>query len=379
MEVEFWKAWLHPWLAVSAFFPLCQMIHALEKEKKGWGDQLQSPLSLIGSTMFWGLVMGMLLSCLTTFFLFDIGFDEVILVWVSALFFACFGFRFLCFSHAIGGIGLIHLGVNQVEILRQWLDSYSSGKVLLNLSLIDWLWIVVLFHLCEWLLIRINGLAGRQIITVTHQSGHEVNGYLLNRIWPLPCVIFTAAGWIPVPLIAGFSSINLSKPIHQQKRFSSTYSLFHAGLLAIALWAVSIWPISLWFASLWALSGHELLFRYQKWKERQLQPFFTSDERGLKVLEVLPHSPAAQMGIRPGFILQEANDISINTIQDLERVTGCSAHCKLKLLDRQFDHHFVQKVVYEDDPKHLGIVGAIACHEVAATKEEDLDLAQKKG
>lgn len=353
------------------------MIDYLVKEKKVWGERLQSPLSLVIKTLLWGLVMGVLLSFTTTFFIFEIVLDEVLMIWFSALFIACFGFRFLCFSHVIGFISLLHLSVKQIPFLRLWLDSYPMGKILLHFSLMDWLWIVTLLHICEWFLIRVNGLEGRQIITAYHQSGHEVNGYLLNRIWSIPCIIFTPAGWIPVPLIVGFASFNLSKPIHQQKRLSSTYSLFHAFLLAISLLIVPVWPIWIWFAALWALSGHELLFQYQKWKEKRLQPLFTSDKLGLKVLEVVPQSPAARLGIRPGFILQKANDVSINTIQDLERVTEHAAYCKFTLLDGQYDHHFVQKAIYENDPKHLGIVGAIALNEIALTKEEKEEFSKE--
>lgn len=374
-SLEFWlafgQAWLHPFLWISFFFPFCQIVRDAIREKEVTGERIHSPVALLVKTFFWGWVLGLLFSLTTPFLNLNIQPDEAYLVWLFSLLIACFGFRFLCFAHVVGLISLIHLIAQQIDHLSDWLSSHPLGAQLLQFSIVDWLWMVALFHIGEWLLIRLNGLDGRQIISVLHPSGYQVNGYRLNRIWPVPTLLFTPAGWLPIPLIVGFASVNLSKPIQQQKRLASTYALLHAAWLALCLSLVSITSLSLWIAALWALIGHELLFQYQRWKEKRLQPIFTSNQLGLKVLEVVPDSPAAQMGIRPGFILQQANEVSIRTIQDLEKVTQQSAHCKLKLLDGQRDHHFVQKVIYEDDPKHLGIIGAVSVNEVAAAKEEE--------
>ena len=369
--LEFGKAWLQPMPWLSLFFPGCQIIYYAIQEKAVSGERIHSPMSLFVKTCFWGLMMGILFSLSSILFRVNLNRDEVVLVWLFVLLIACFGFRFLCFSHIVGCISLIQLMVKQIDLLREGFQSHPIGVLLLHFSLVDWLWIIVFLHIGEWLLIRFNGLEGRQIITAFHQDGYQVNGYCLSRIWPIPTVFFTPFGWLPVPLITGFSSYNLSIPIHQQKRLASTYALLHAALLAIGLSIASVSPLGLWFASIWAFVGHELFFQYQKWKEKRLPPLFTSDHLGLKVLEVVPASPAAQLGIRPGYILQKANGVSIHTIQDLEKVTKQSAHCKLKLLDGQLDHHFVQKVIYEDDPKHLGIIGAIPLNEIAAAKEDE--------
>lgn len=377
--LEFGKAWLHPLPWIALFFPFCQIVRDLITEKKVSGARIHSPASLLIKTMFWGLLMGILFSLASIAFRFSINQDEVILVWFFTLFFACFGFRFLCFSNVVGCVSLLHLIMKQFAHRLDGLSSHPLGGQLLQFSVLDWLWVITWLHLAEWLLIRFNGLEGRQIITVSHPSGQRVNGYRLNRIWPIPALLFTTNGWIPLPLLAGFASYNLSKPIEQQKRLASTYALLHAAGLAMGLSLVSISSLSLWFVSLWALLGQELLFQYQKWREKRLPPLFTSNQLGLKVLEVVPYSPAAQLGIRPGFILQQANGVAVHTIQDLEKITTQAAHCKLKLLDGQMDHHFVQKVIYEDDPKHLGIIAAIPADEVAATKaEEDEDAVKKE-
>lgn len=365
-----WQAWLHPWMLFSFFFPICQILFYTVYQKRELGERLQSPVPLIGKTFLLGGAVGFILSISSLYFPFEIVMEEVQIVLWIALFTSCFGFRFLCFSHAIGFVGFIHLLVNQWDRFHHWLNSYSMGKTILQFSVTDWLWIVAILHLGEWLLIRINGCEGRQLVTEVHHTGKKVNGFVLNRIWPIPCVFLTSTGWIPVPLIAGFVSYNLSKPLQQQQRLSSTLSLMHTLFLVIILMIAPFFSYSLWLGVIWSLVGHELLFRIQRWKEKRLPPLYISDELGLKVLEVLPKSPAAQLGIRPGFILQQANGVAIRSIQDLIQIIRRSAHCKLKLLDGQFDHHFVQKAIYEDDPKHLGIIGAISVSEVAATKEK---------
>lgn len=299
--------------------------------------------------------------------------QDVFLIWCTVALFSLAGFRYLCVSYAIGFLSLIQMILDQIVF-----QIHPNGWIhwIYRFSTYDWLWIVAFIHLIEWLFIRLDGDRGRKLITTQHQSGVSVNGFILNRVWPLPCVMFTPMGWLPVPLMVGFSSYNLSKPIEQQKRFSSTLTLFYVLLLSGALWLGKYWEGGMWIAVFFVLFGHEVIFRWQKWREKRNSPLFTSDELGLKILEVLPSSPAAQLGIQPGDILQRINGDAIYTIEDVEKMTASAAHCKLELLDQQLDHHFVQKVIYEDDPKHLGIIGAVSLAKPASSTENTEKKAQ---
>lgn len=364
----FWQSWMNPWLVISFFFPICQILYLSSREKKIWGEKIYPPTPWIFKICFLGLISGFFLSVFLSPMIFSFTMEEVLLVWLVVALFAMGGFRYLCISYAIGFLSLTQMILDQIVF-----QIHPNGWIhwIYRFSTYDWLWIVAFIHFIEWLFIRLDGDRGRKLITTTHQSGNSVNGFVFNRIWPLPCVIFTPMGWLPVPLMVGFSSYNLSKPIEQQKRFSSTLTLFYILLLCSALWLAKFWDGGLWIAVFLVLFGHELIFRWQQWREKRAYPLFTSDELGLKILEVLPSSPAAHLGIRPGDILQRINGVSIYTIEDVEKVTASAAHCKLELLDQQHDHHFVQKVIYEDDPKHLGIIGAVSLAETAAAKEED--------
>lgn len=107
------------------------------------------------------------------------------------------------------------------------------------------------------------------------------------------------------------------------------------------------------------LLGHEIVYQLGKWREKQSEPLFVSNERGLKVFAVLPNSPAMAMGVKAGDVIQRLNGDRIYTHKDLEKAVKDAAFCKLEVLDEYLDRHMMQKVLYQDDPKHLGIVGAV--------------------
>lgn len=369
---EFWSSWLNSWLFCSFFFPICQVMYVSYRQRKLWGELIQPPIPLILKACMMGLGIGMIFSVFTaTFFVFSIQLEEVVLVWLTAILLACGGSRFLCFSYSIGLLAMLHLICSQFDLSEFWIVSVPLMQIIQEFSVTDWLWIVALIHLVEWLFVRMDGLNGRQLIISSHHSGKEVNGFLLNRLWPLPCVLPTPIGFLPVPLVVGFASFNLSKPLEQQKRLASTFTLFYTLLMFATLWVAKYYAPGLWVAASITLFGHDVIFRWQRRREKRAEPLYTSGEFGLRVVDVLPTSTAAKLGIQSGDIVQKVNDISVYTTKDIERITEQAAHCKLELLDQQLDHHFVQKVIYEDDPKHLGIIGAISQLEVAATKEKE--------
>jgi hypothetical protein len=230
-----------------------------------------------------------------------------------------------------------------------------------HVSVSSWLWLVAILHLLEWALIRLDGAYGSQPIQIQHRSGRTVNGFLLKKGWPIPLVILTFSGWIPIPVFLSFATVNLSKPLKQQKRLSSTLTLLYGGalcgcLLLATLVGGEVW---LWIAAILSIVGHEGIFQWGRWKEKQKEPLFVTDERGLKVLAVLPDSPATAMGVKTGDIVQRLNGVRIRTLEDLEKVTEQAAFCKLEVLDERLDRHIMQKALYENDPRNLGIVAAM--------------------
>lgn len=362
--VNFGSAWLSlltsPWLGLALLLPLIHLIWMGRIERKMYGKRLQPPTPLILRTWGLGVTAGILFSFLVSTRMWQMDAVEIIWIWTVTLPLAMWGIRFACLSYTAGILAFVSLLIQSYreelflplewEPVLQTLEQFSSES---------WLWLVAVLHLLEWGLIRADGAQGAFPIQMKHDSGQWVNGYLLNKGWSIPLVLFTPAGWLPLSVLISFGRVTLGKPIQQQKRLASTLTLLYGLILCGILVTMNLWQGAIWVAAVFSFLGHELIYQWGVWQERRREPLYISDERGLRVMAVLPDSPAMAMGLKAGYIVQRVNGVRIRTIEDLEIVTQYAAFCKLEVLDEQLDRHIMQKALYEDDPRHLGIVGAV--------------------
>jgi hypothetical protein len=236
-----------------------------------------------------------------------------------------------------------------------WVDWVQA---LQSFSAESWLWLVALSHLLEWLLIRADGLPGAYPIEMKRDGGRKVSGLLLKKGWPVPLILFSHGAWLPLPVFLGYARVNLSKLPRQQKRLASTLTFLYALCLCGWLAITNVWEGGIWLAAVLAIGGHEALYQWGRRLEKYKEPLFVSDEQGLKVLAVLPGTPAAAIGLKPGDIIQRFNGKNIHTMEELIGAATHASFCKLEVLDEHNDRHIMQKVLYEDDPRHLGVIGA---------------------
>lgn len=109
--------------------------------------------------------------------------------------------------------------------------------------------------------------------------------------------------------------------------------------------------------------GHEGIYLGTRWVEKQSTPLFVSNHHGVKVLAVLPDSPAEAMGLKAGDVIQRFNGRRIRSMDELTRVAEKATHCKLAVLDENQNQHITQKALFEDDPADLGVIPALPVEE----------------
>lgn len=362
MHLEFIYTWISLWTEplwiIACLLPIFFTIYTNLLEKKHIGHILEAPIPAILRTCFYGLLAGLVLSFCLASWSYQISKDEVILVWIVTIFFALFRRRFACLAYSVGFISLLHLLLPYMHLTALPRSSVKWYHVVQHFSIINWLWIVGLTHFAEWVLIRAEGAVSSTPVKLNHISGKPVQGYLLGKVWPISLVLFTSVGWLPLPMMLGFASKNSSKPLRQQRRLVSTLTMFYAIILCVSLVLSKVNSEVIWFTAAFAFCGHEMIYLWSRYMEKRRVPLFVSDDKGLKVLAVLPQTPAANLGIKSGDIIHRLNGMRIQTAEDLERAVALSSFCKLEVLDEQEDSHFLQRAIYEKDPKHLGIVGA---------------------
>ncbi|MXQ52809.1 PDZ domain-containing protein [Shimazuella alba] len=362
MHLEFIKTWISLWTEplwiVALLLPIIFTIYTNLLERKHFGNILESPIPTILRTCFYGLLAGFFLSFALSFSLYTVTKEELLLVWICTISFAIFRRRFACISYSVGFLALLHLLLPYMHITVLPIGLVKWYHVVEHFSVLNWLYIVAFAHYLEWILIRLEGSVSSTPVRLPHISGKSVPGYLLAKSWPISLVVCTSAGWLPLPIVISFASKNCSKPLKQKKRLISTLTLVYAGVLSLLLWLATMYSHWVWMGAIFALFGHEIMYLWSRFMERRKAPLFVSDEKGLKVLAVLPQTPAANLGIKTGDIIHRLNGVRIQTAEDLEHAVSLSSFCKLEVLDEQHDSHFLQRAIYEKDPKHLGIVGA---------------------
>lgn len=354
----FWKEWfsvlLHPAFLLGLMMLLVYFWTLRRYEIKRFSSVLEPKIPLMMQTVSFSIIAGFICSLCLSETVWEIKTGDLIIVWMLTLLLAMFGLRFACLSYSVGILSLVHLSSQQIPFPAM----FPLLETVKTFAAADWLWLVGIGHLLEWALIRLDGEDGAYPVKVK-----QADGFMLKKGWPLPLLLLDQGGWLPLPVFLSFARINLSKPMKQQKRQTSTFILLYGMLLCLGLYFSEGWEPGLWGLAVFAVIGHEGIYRGTKWLEKRAKPVFVSNQRGLKVLAVIPNSPADAMGLKTGDVIQRFNGRRVRDLAELTEMADKATYCKLDVMDEYQDHHITQKALYEDDPPHLGVIPAAGVQE----------------
>ncbi len=376
---------LNPLLYAFVLFVYLHYRKQMVIERQLFSVRLHSPLAQTIRSIGMGVAGGAIASVLSGLLGIVVQATDMWIIWFLAIGLALFRLRFLCLAYAAGVLTFLH------SIASLWLE----GRQMQGIGAV-WGWfaeaqpvpllaLVAVLHLVEALLIRWNGGRDASPMFVEGKRGRIIGAFQLHSFWLTPLVLlvqtpvpgengFAGAlfpGWplfspesaiaslglLLLPAMTGFSDITQTMtPERKARQLSGQLSLYSLVLLLLAYVAVWIPALSL-VAALFALVGHEGMFWYSQRREQQAPPYFIQSPDGVKVMTVIPGSPAEEMGILPGEVIVKVNGIPVRDKEELYPALQANpAFCKMEVLTYEREIKFVQCAVYAGNHHQLGII-----------------------
>lgn len=402
--------WAWPWLTTlgeavlqlftQPFYYIAVILIALIyhrqllQERRLFHVRLQSSITQTIRALLGGIVIGIIVSVISIFLGAHLTLASVICIWAATLILALFRIRYLCFAYAAGLLGVVQFGLNLASGWQPagWFGSVTEALRALDMPVL--LVLAALLHLGEAMLVRLQGVSMASPLLFEGKRGKLVGGYQLQHFWPIPMLILvpvTGSGaelaWSPLlnagggymlmalPILLGFGEVTQSMLPGQKVQISAKRLLLYGtGLLVLSLLA-AWWSPLMVVAALAAFIGHEFLVWYSGFEEQHRSPVFVHPVHGLKVLGIIPDSPAAELGIEAGETLYKVNGVMVDSPEELHRALRMNpAFCKLEVRNHQGESKFMQRAIYEGEHHQLGVLMAPVNHEAWAVQLRPLTL-----
>lgn len=302
--------------------------------------------------------------------------EAIAYIWIIAVLLSMINPRYLCFSYAGGIVALMNLFMG-----------FPSVNVPGLMALIG------VLHLIESFLIWMDGYTYSVPLFLKRKDGKIMGGYTMNRVWPIPLVVFAVMlgsagegaslagmidmpGWWPflkhsaaggglglvylplvLPVVLGYGDMAITKTPEKKCRSSAARLAGYSLALIILSVIASKLRVFSFVAAVFAPLAHELLILYGAKEEEEGEPYFIAKETGVKVLYVKKDSIADKMKIMPGDTILGVNGITIYSENQLTEFL--SSYPSFVWLDVKKTGDKVLTAEYSDYRTGIGSLGVL--------------------
>lgn len=393
------QLFLQPFYYISIILIMLLYRRQVLLERKLFHVRLHGWLAQTWRTVLGGLLAGVGISLVSAFIGMTLTVEGILCIWIVTVLLLLIRVRYLCLAYSVGLLGVIQFGLNLFPAFTGsgWLAECVSAVRELNIPAL--LCLVGLLHLAEGLLVRWQGASFAGPLFFEGKRGKLVGGYQMQSLWPVPLLLLIPADttggvlpWTPLfggdawqggfglmalPIVIGFSEMTTGM-LPKAKAKITSGRLLGYGIVVIALALLAGWwsPLML-LAALAAILLHEGLVWFSRFEEQQRSPLFVHPQGGVKVLAVLPGSPAEELGILPGESIVRVNGVPVPTKEELHAALRIqSAFCKLEVRNLAGESKFLQRAIYAGEHHQLGAILAPDESAPAAVKLQPLSLLQ---
>lgn len=229
----------------------------------------------------------------------------------------------------------------------------------------------------EGFLITRNAIKKPSPGLVISKRGQTVGRYASRRIWMLPLFVFIPGGnlpapfdWFPVfsidgqsitpiviPFLIGFSQ-KVQGILPETAIKASGRQVILLGTVVLAVAVGGYWyPYMSIISVVIGLIGREGINYLRKRSDRNLPIYFSRSKLGVRILGVIPETPAQKMGLQLGEIVTKVNGIHVTDEREFYKALQKNrAHCKLEVVGNNQQIRYVQRALFEGEHHELGLL-----------------------
>lgn len=307
--------------------------------------------------------------------------ETLVCVWAAMLLLALFRLRYICMAYAAGALGVLQAALSAADAAAwpEWIGPFVGAIDRIDVP--GLLLLAGLLHVAEGLLVRLQGARTAVPLFLEGKRGKPVGAYAMSGVWPVPLVwLVPAAGtsgfalpWTPwfgssggdallwslmaFPVLIGFSERTTTYWPEQKARASGYRLMVYGAAIALLAAGSVYWAPLAVVASVSAFALHEGLAWISRFREAGRQPLYAQDGSGVRILAVLPGSPAAEMGLLSGETILKVNGRATRTKEELyAALQRQSAFSKMDVVNREGHVKFVQRARYAGEHYQLGLI-----------------------
>ncbi|AOZ93273.1 PDZ domain-containing protein [Paenibacillus crassostreae] len=368
-----------PFYYISILFILVFYRQQMLMERKLFHVRLHSWGLQAWRTVIGGLAAGIGVSIVMAFVGFSLTQEAIICIWVVTLMLLLIGVRYLCLAYTVGVLGVLQFILG---FFPNWQPDSLIGTTTDTVRALDIPALVILvgiLHLVEAILVKRQSTSLAMPLFIESKRGKLVGGFQMQFFWPLPLFLMIPAqtagnllswtpllggeGWasgfsmLALPVMIGFSDLTQSMLPQNKAKITFKRLLFYSVILLL------IGLLSVWWSPLMIVAALAcfLLHMGMEWmsriEEQHQHSLFVHATQGLRVLSVVPKSPADELGIVPGETVLKVNGVLLHSQEQLHRALRMNAaFCKLEILNLAGESKFLQRPMYAGDHHQLGVI-----------------------
>lgn len=369
---------IHPLLYVSIIIALAIGVIRVQRERRDFNIRIYRKSTELRQLLPQGILWGLILS------LFTLGTGLVvppavlvIVGAVSILLAFTLKMRLLspAYSVSISFFLLVILYTYGGEIEWPFFDEYFQDIDTAVYPTVAILLGLLLF--AEGFLIAKNAIKKPSPGLIISKRGQTVGRYASRRIWMLPLFVFIPGGnlpapfdWFPVfsidgqsitpiviPFLIGFSQ-KVQGILPETAIKASGRQVILLGTVVLAVAVGGYWyPYMSIISVVIGLIGREGIYYFRKRSDRNLPIYFSRSKLGVRILGVIPETPAQKMGLELGEIVTKVNGIHVTDEREFYKALQKNrAHCKLEVVGNNQQIRYVQRALFEGEHHELGLL-----------------------